>query len=298
MKRECLFIPLEVNLKNQNRISLMGFMITLILSLILCSNAFAQDADNKLEKIKTQIHILNLLNGLELNNQQMQLILGAAKEAKEIRLKAKEAISQKEEITQAYQDVLRVAKSGSLVIPQDIAFRVHKVNQEVDKIKKVAQGQLTAFTLKIKNSLKPHQIYVLDDYKPCIIPPVKKGKIGQVGDASGFVKVLEHIQAMPKEQYHLRRDKIAQEAIDKVKTKVPPGYILEEEKIKSQLLKAMDDVRGMSDMDFTIKKEKIAEAIKTQLLPKKPPVNIGVKIERFFLQPEIIPLLEERIKSG
>jgi hypothetical protein len=34
------------------------------------------------------------------------------------------------------------------------------------------------------------------------------------------------------------------------------------------------------------------------LLPEKPPMNIGVKIERFLLQPEIISILEERIKSG
>jgi hypothetical protein len=53
----------------------------------------------------------------------------------------------------------------------------------------------------------------------------------------------------------------------------------------------------MSDVDFAIKKEKIAENIKAQLLPEKPPINIGVKIERFLLQPEIIPLLEGRMKS-
>jgi hypothetical protein len=60
----------------------------------------------------------------------------------------------------------------------------------------------------------------------------------------------------------------------------------------------MEDVRVMADVDFTIKKEKIGENIKAQLLPEKPPINIGVKIERFLLQPEIIPILEERLKIG
>jgi hypothetical protein len=134
-------------------------------------------------------------------------------------------------------------------------------------------------------------------YKPCIIPPLKKGKIGQASDADGFVRVLEHIHHMPPDQYRLRTDKIAQDAVDKVKTKVPPGYIIDEGKLKDQLLKTMEDVRVMSDVDFAIKKEKIAENIKAQLLPEKPPINIGVKIERFLLQPEIIPLLEGRMKS-
>jgi len=118
------------------------FVITLILLLVLWSNGFAQDADKRLEKIKTQIHILNLLNGLELDHQQMQLILRTAKEAQEIRYKTKEAMAQKEEMLQAYQEVLRVAKTGSLSIPQDIAFRVRKVNQEVDGIRKVAQEKM------------------------------------------------------------------------------------------------------------------------------------------------------------
>lgn len=282
----------------KNKGSLTGFIIFLILSFILGSHAFAQEADSRLEKIKTQIHILNLLNGLELDREQMQLILVAAKEAEEICLKTSEAIMQKGEIIQTYQEVLRVARAGLIVVPQDVVFRFHKVHQEVEKIKKVEQEKLVTLTNKIKNSLRPHQIYALDDYKPCIIPPVKKGKIGQASDNSGFVKVLEHIRAMPKEQYYSIRDRTAQEAIDKLKVRVPRGYILAEGQLKAQLLKTMDEVRVMSDVDFAIQKEKIAENIKTQLLPEKPSVNIGVKIERFLLQPEIISILEERLKIG
>lgn len=274
------------------------FSIIFILFFVLLSHANAQDIDNQLKNIVTQIHILNLLNGLELNKQQTKLILDTAKEAQEVRFKTREAIVQKEETLQVYQEVLRVAKTGSLMIPQDIAARVHKVNLEVERTKKGGMEKMAAFAVRIKNNLSPHQLYILDDYKPCIIPPLKKGKIGQASDADAFVKVLEHIHHMPQDQYRLRRDKIAQDAIDKVKTKVPPGFIIDEGKLRDQLLKTMEDVRVMADVDFTIKKEKIGENIKAQLLPEKPPINIGVKIERFLLQPEIIPILEERLKIG
>jgi hypothetical protein len=60
----------------------------------------------------------------------------------------------------------------------------------------------------------------------------------------------------------------------------------------------MDDVRAMPDVDFALRKEEIAKNIQTQLLPQRLPVNIGVKIERFLLYPEIIPILEERLKRG
>ncbi len=282
----------------KNRIFLIGLMVAWILSFALLSDSITQEDDQKLRQIITQIHILNLVNGLELDKGQMELIFNAAKEAQEIRLKTIEAISQKREVIQAHQEVLKVAKAGSIVVPREIAFRYHRIHQEEEKIKKLEQEKLLGLTLRVKNSLSPHQIYVLNDYQPCIIPPLKKGKIGQASDASGFVKVLEHIHHMPKEEYFLRRDRIVQEAIDKVKTRVPKGFILDEGRLKAQLLKAMEDVRGMPDVDFAMKKEKMAEDIKGQLLPEKPPVNIGVKIERFLLQPEIVPILEERLKVG
>lgn len=275
-----------------------GLIIILLFSFALLSHSLAQENDQKLAGIIKQIHILNLLNGLELNRQQMELILGVAKEVEAVRQKTKEAVGQKGEVIRSHEEVLRVAQTGSIVIPQDITFRFHQVQREVEKIKRVEQEKLMGLTLKIRDNLSPHQIYALDDYRPCIIPPVKKGKIGQASDAGGFVKVLEHIHFMPKEQYDLRREKIAQEAIDRVKAKVPRGYILDEGRLKAQIFKAMDDVRGMPDVDFAMKKEKMAEEIKGQLLPEKPPVNIGVKIERFLLQPEIIPILEERLKVG
>jgi hypothetical protein len=185
------------------------FSIIFILFFVLLSHANAQDIDNQLKNIVTQIHILNLLNGLELNKQQTKLILDTAKEAQEVRFKTREAIVQKEETLQVYQEVLRVAKTGSLMIPQDIAARVHKVNLEVERTKKGGMEKMAAFAVRIKNNLSPHQLYILDDYKPCIIPPLKKGKIGQASDADAFVKVLEHIHHMPQDQYRLRRDKIA-----------------------------------------------------------------------------------------
>lgn len=272
--------------------------ITLILPLLFGSRGFAQEAKGKLESTRTQIHILNLLNGLELDKKQMQLILDAAYEAEEIRSKTKKTIERKEkEIASAYEEVLKVAKAGSLVIPDDIANKVHKVNQEADKIRQEAQGKLSDLAIKIKDNLESHQLYVLEDYKPCIIPPVKEGRIGQADNPHGFTKVLERVRAMPEDLYDSRKDEIAQKAIDKIKAQVPAGFIIEEGKIKAQLLAAMDEARALSDTDFAIKKEGISQNIKTQLLPQKPPINIGVKIERFLLQPEIIPILEKRIIS-
>ena len=290
--------PLEFNIQINKRIALMGFIITLILSLILRPNALAQEAESKLEKIKNQIHILNLLNGLELDKGQMQLVLDGAYQAQDIRLKTKDVITQKErKVISAYNEVLKVTHTGTLVIPEDIAFSVHKINQELDEIKEAAEEKLMAITIKIKNNLEPHQLYALGDYKPCIIPPIKQGRIGQAANPKGFVKVLENVRSLSEDRYNDKKEEIAQKAINRLQAKVPRGFIIEEEKLTPQLLEKMNEVRAMSDIDFALKKAEIAQDIKAQLLPEKPAINIGVKIEHFLLQPEIIPILEQRLTS-
>lgn len=270
--------------------------LTLVLLLALPGAASAQELCSKLEKTKIQIHILNLLNGLELNKEQVQLVLNSAQEAEAIRQKYEGLMLKKEsQVNSAYSEVLAVAKTGSLVIPEEIASGVHRINEEIDKIKEAAQEELADLVTKIKDSLQPHQLYALDDYRPCIIPPVKQGRIGQADDPQGFIKTLERVYGMPQNRYNFRKDEIAQNAIDRMKSKVPAGFIIDEEKLKSNLLKAMDEARQLPEVEFALKKEGIAKEIKTQLHPQRPPVNIGVKIERFLLQPEIIPLLEERL---
>ena len=302
MEREDLSQSPEDFQKSGTKPYLTLTVISLILLVFLLifswSVLFAQEADHGLEKIKIQIHILNLLNGLELDHRQMQVFLEAAKEAQEIRLKAKQKILRREEISEAYQDVLRVAKTGSLTVPEDIGHRFHRTHQELDRIKEGVQEKLTALALKIKENLKSHQVYVLEDYKPCIVPPVQKGRIGQAEGHDGFVRILEKIRAMPPDVYALRRDGIAQKAIDKFKAKFPPAYIFDQETLKAELLKTLDEVRTIPDVDFIVKKEEIAKKLNTRLHPEKPSMNIGVKIERFLLHPEIIPILEERIRSG
>lgn len=275
-----------------------SLIITLALGLSLQSIVFARDNDSELERTKSQIHILNLLNGLELNKEQMELILDAARQAENIRLKAKDELSVREkEITAVYNEVLEAVKSGSVVIPKEITLNVHKMDQELDQARGSLQARLTALVTKIKDSLEPHQLYVLEGYQSCIIPQVKEGRIGQAEDSAGFARVLERVHFLPEDRYSSKKLEIAQNAIDRAKSRLPAGYILDEERLKAKLLKAMDEVRAMPDIDFTVKKDEIAKNIKTTLHPERPPLNIGIKIGNFLLQPDIIPLLEQRLVS-
>lgn len=270
-----------------------------ILILALGFNAFAQGhSKDKLEETKTQIHILNLLNGLELSQEQMRLILQAAYRAKNISFKAKQTIADRqEEVASTYDKVLDVAKTGSLVVPKDIASGVHRVNRDLDEVKKTAHQELADLVAQVKNNLEPHQICVLEDYKPCIIPQVKEGRIGQASNSFGFVQTLGRVRALPEYRYNLCKEEFVQRQIEKVRAKVPIGVTINEAKLRNQLLKAMDEVRVMSEVDFALKKEEIAQEIKDQLAPERPPMDIGVKIARFLLSPEIIPILEERLTS-
>jgi hypothetical protein len=198
-----------------------------------------------------------------------------------------------QEMIDVYEEILKTAKKGLLTVPPPVSFRYHRVHGELEKIKGFAQKKLVALTTKIRDNLKPHQIYVLNEYKPCIIPPVEKGRVGQADSPEGFVHILERVRAIPQIRYENKKEEIVQKAINKAKA--PPGFILDEKKLKLELLKTMDRVRKLSDVEFAIKKEQIAQNIKEHFIPAKSPANIGVKIEKFLLQPETISLIEERL---
>lgn len=267
------------------------------MTFILIGLTYGREANTELEKIKGRIHSLNLLNGLEMDKGQMKLVLDSARRAEAIRSEEANRLKAKEkELLAACSDVLKVAETGSLLIPQEVAARFRGAEKEADGIRKETQERVAALTAKIKDSLKPHQLYALDAYKPCIIPPVEKGLIGQADDADIFGKVLERAHFMPKEMYDSRREEIAQRQIDRMKAKVPPGFIIDDKGIKDDILKVMDEARAMPDVDFGLRKAELASGLKSRLVPNRPPANIGVKIERFLLQPEIIPELEKRMK--
>jgi hypothetical protein len=149
---------------------------------------------------------------------------------------------------------------------------------------------------EVKSKLNKNQLYNLENFKPCLIPPKGKTRIGQVSTSVGIIKGLERIRSLSEEVYNFRKDKIINRYIERISLKFP--YLKEEEieKARQELSEIIDQMRSLSDVEFDIQKESIAQKIKN-VIDKKHPLDVDRIISHFLLNPQAIPVLEEKLSQ-
>jgi hypothetical protein len=141
--------------------------------------SMAGDMDSKNDEIRQEIRCLNLLNGLELEEEQAKLILERAREAERLRQEFKAIFfDQEEEIRKDLGEISAYLRS-SKEVPQSLAQRYHRTMSEIKKVKLNMDEQVRKLALEVENNLERHQIFALEKYIPCIIPPKGESRIGQ-----------------------------------------------------------------------------------------------------------------------
>jgi hypothetical protein len=114
--------------------------------------------------------------------------------------------------------------------------------------------------LAAESVLRPGQLDVLRDYKPCLIPPKNLKdpvRVGQAGDTGRLAQWLE--RARGKNDNHVAR-MIGRLIECEVKHRGPMG---ESEKVERRqlLTEAARTAAGMSDVEFALSKDELAETI-------------------------------------
>ncbi len=140
--------------------------VSLLILMCMCI-AFGMD---QWEKLTKEVHALNLLYALELSKEQIDFIIEKIKQAEELKkqlFSENDTLAEKLRVLEELRDTLLHRKS----IPDDLKKRVYRAERYYKELKKKYQDKLTEFALDIQKILEPHQIYVIDHYKPCLIPP-------------------------------------------------------------------------------------------------------------------------------
>jgi hypothetical protein len=274
-------------------------MCVLILSLSL--NCLAEDLEKKQRELRTQIILYNLVNGLYLTNDQMEYILGNAKELDSLR----ERLEQKKKsnaptLTQALLDLKEEVKHEVPQVSENLAKRIHQGNNLLLRLRKEYIDALGEATEQVKSTLSDNQIYLIKSFKPCLIPPKGPARIGQLSSQGGPTRLLERIRNMPARRYETRKYEIADRIIEKLSVRSPRLSTEQLGEAKIMLLRAMDDVRKLSDVEFALQKEDMAHEIKNTVLRdkhKENEIDVDKRIARFLLSPQIIPVLEEGLSE-
>ncbi|MFQ6083350.1 MAG: hypothetical protein ACE5WD_08325 [Candidatus Aminicenantia bacterium] len=273
------------------------FLVVLTFSYLAGESYLRQRNEDKIARLRTEIHLINLINGLDLTPEQMKIIRDNAEEKIRVQESLKEEIQSKErEITIILEEIRSYLKDNR-EIPQPLKQEFHRLQTEIKRLIFNSNEKIKDLALAVEQSLKNHQKYQLKNFVPCIIPPQGELRIGQASDLKGPIRQLERLREIPDRIYQRRKEMIVQRMIERMKFHFPPLKEIDEGEIKAHLLSVVEEIRSLPETDFQLQKEALAEKLISPFKPNHKDENITKKIKMFLLSPEIIPLLEERMGS-
>ena len=163
------------------------------------------------------------------------------------------------------------------------------------KIKRDYYDKLFKLAEEVEKSLHDYQLNALSNYKPCLIPPKEGNRIGQAENYRALERILMEIREAPESVYALKKEEWAEEIVKAGKLH-SPVKIMDEEKEKERVIKIFEEARALSDIEFSLEKSNLARKLKENFAV--PHLSFGVKnkILNFLLAPEVIPLLEEKLR--
>jgi hypothetical protein len=243
--------------------------------------------------LQRQIQLLNLINGLELTPDQMRLILEKAQEAKMTReaLKAEGDIAEMEAILAEITDTLMKGQN----VPDELRDSFFSAKAANKRLLERYKKEALHLAEEIEEILEGHQLYALEHYAPCVIPPEGEARIGQARDARG-VAVLERLRAVPADRFERHREKIARRVLQELQRRFGRRIlILDREKELHRILDLMEEARSLSDVDFELEKENLMRELTAPYEASQRRVDVRPVIGRHLLDPAIIPLLEQKL---
>ncbi|MDD2714981.1 MAG: hypothetical protein PHW04_03685 [Candidatus Wallbacteria bacterium] len=256
----------------------------------------AEDEISEAKALREDIQILNLLNGLDLKPEQMQFILGKAREVGKIRNDSFQKISErKSEIVQNLSAIRDQVGQGRTILEDPDKQRFERNRKLVEDTAKEAETRLDGIADEVEAKLLDFQKCALEAYKPCIVPRVSQNRIGQAEPGQGVAKGLERIQAMPAAKYEKMKDRIMNQVLEKVRDKLPPALEYDEKDYLSKIESVFNEVRSMDAPHFRLEKDAISEKLANQMLPLRKK-GTSEKIKKLLLSERIIPILEEKLK--
>jgi len=288
-----------MEVKMRKRIFIYGFVLFFLIPFFLLS----QPKDKKFDKnegLKREIRLVNLINGLDLNSKQMEMILARAREIETLRQELEAELRIRQQEMEKVLEEIKSYRQDNQEVPSATAQRFHGLQTELKESRFNLVEKIREQAKEIERALEEHQVYQLQEFIPCIIPPKGELRIGQAQGHKGLTRGMERIKELPYRSYERRKDEIVAKTLERMRLHAPPRVEINEKEMNKHILSIFEKARSLKDVEFEIQKDKLAEELISPLKPQTLSNNSRMirKIEAFLLSPEIIPLLEERLECG
>lgn len=250
----------------------------------------------KIARLRKEIQLLNLINALELSEKQITYILRKAEEVQKAKIEFAQEIEKRHSQIVKVLTTVRNTLVENKPLSQKLKKEVHKIERQFKQIKKYVYGErISNIISQVEEVLSPHQLYIIDRYIPCLVPP-KEGTAGRVEPSNNIERSLQKIRELPLPTFERRKEKIAELAIEHIKLHSPSRSI-DKKKEKQWIVSFLEEIYSLSPLDFALRKNEYARKLKKRYTSPKIAVDTWSKIETFLTTPELIPLLQEKIKS-
>jgi len=149
---------------------------------------------------------------------------------------------------------------------------------------------------EIEEVLESHQLYALEQYTPCAIPPVGEPRIGQTRDGKA-VALLARLRAVATDKYELHQERIARRIMTELERRFRGRLLIPDRGAElDRILALVEEARPLSDVAFELQKESLIEELLAPYEAARPRPDVTSVIGRHLLDPAIIPLLEQRLE--
>lgn len=297
------------NIRDPFHIFILGFL--LLAFLCMSTSPVMGIPKGKSEEgrlLRSQIQSLNLLNSLHLSKEQMEQLIPVIKEAEKARETLKKSMKKQEPKFNITLKEMKEQLLNSNDVTKDLKNKFRTNKKEFEKELKSYDAEMKSLVNKTKGILNENQLVLVGEYKSCLVP-IKSisnpERIGQAGGGEKFGKLMEKARKVPDDRYPKFRKKALGRIDERMKKKIKDDQ--KRSAFIKKLGETMDKVKLMTDEDYEMSKDKLFKELetageKTKKKSKKPRKRKKSKEEkyigRFLLNPDIIPILEYKIKKA
>jgi len=223
------------------------------------------ELERTVKTLRADINSLNLINGLFMMPEQLERLRELAQTASDLFPAPQANVD-----PAAFNELVRVLQAMRQLlvngrnIPQPILLRAGQLARRAGLLSQPAPQPLKLREIagQVLSILTEEQKQVLVDYKPCLIPPKNLRdpvRVRQAPNNAGYIKALERIRQIPQNIYSRRKGQIVEGLAKQIEAKGGPYPPEERDEFIRRLTDLVERVRSMSDSDFAIRSEELAE---------------------------------------
>ena len=254
--------------------------------------------------LRREINLINLVNGLSLSADQMNQMLAILRKVEatkgEYQSKVASQAHEMEEILKELREIL----ARNEEIDQGLIRKFHRAKKRGEDLKEEFHSALMPYQDEMKRVLNGNQLALIEEFKPCVVPPHDVRNPVRIGQASGDTRMgerlLTRVRQMDESLYQRRKPRLIERYIERVERHV--GIFSDEERTEeeSRVADIFKRARELSDLDFDVQKGDLARELKEshekalQSRHRKRRGDLD-KLGKFLLDPKLIPILEKRL---